>query len=189
MVHPEPASPNSPSVTHWHCVLGTFKRALPTTAPSTPGRTVWLTRSRSLRPPSPCMTRPMHARMTHPVGSLARAPCGRPRSLADTIYPVGYTVPEPTEPPSASPSPPLPATTAPETTEAGDDGDNDGDGDGDGDGAPTGAWTANDVARMTTAGDAESCYYAIFAGEACTTAGAVYKITTNWCALSSEILF
>ena len=55
---PGPRSSNSLLVTHWHCFLDVCKRALPTTRPSTPERTVWLTRS------------------------LARAPCGRPRSLA-----------------------------------------------------------------------------------------------------------
>ena len=52
-VHPEPASlSNSLLVTHWHRVRGVCKRALPPNRLSTPERTVWLTRSRSLRLPS-----------------------------------------------------------------------------------------------------------------------------------------
>ena len=109
-------------------------------------------------------------------GSLSSTYGGGTQTREYTIYHEDYTLPEPTELPSASPSAPPPPTTVatePDTTAASDDGN--------GDGAPAGAWTAADVARMTTDGDGESCYYALFAGERCTTAGAVYKITTNWC--------
>ena len=43
---------NSLLVNHWHCFLDICNRALSTTRPSTPERTGWLTRSRSLRSPS-----------------------------------------------------------------------------------------------------------------------------------------
>lgn len=41
-------------------------------------------------------------------------------------------------------------------------------------------WSAADVAEATVFGDKNKCYYALFAGEVCKSAGAVYRISSNW---------
>ena len=42
------------------------------------------------------------------------------------------------------------------------------------------SWNAARVAAATTAGDATSCYYALFAGSRCSSPGGVYRITEAW---------
>ena len=49
-----------------------------------------------------------------------------------------------------------------------------------GDGHAVDPWTEDRVAAMTKDGDADACYYGIFAGEICNSDGGVYKISENW---------
>ena len=42
------------------------------------------------------------------------------------------------------------------------------------------AWDMDRVQEMTVLGDATACYYVLWAGEACASAGGVYRISTSW---------